>query len=716
MLMTLHDNTMRCPICQSGMLELKYTAGPLDYFRNANYPINCCVSCGYCNTTIPDTENRNAAYEEGNYDKGEGLLRKLLRPFLNWLEKRKLKLVLQYSDARSICEIGAGKGYFVREVIRNNIDCIGIEPSNRSYACSREVVGDAVLNTSLAVYSRSNKKKFDAVVLWHVLEHIGDLEETLAQIKGLLSEEGKLFIAVPNKASLQSRIGKARWYHLDPPRHIHHFTPSALKAKLEGNNFGIVDVRYDSFFQNYLGDLLTLLNLVTPMSNALVNFIKRNRYYYDTNKPLALVSILWNLLLLPLVLFPAMVLTLVSQLMRRAGTIVVVAEPANAHGGCPDRNVYFIDPVGGRAGMNYYDMELAKGMVSAGCCVHLYTCDETREQGSDAIRLHKYFRDIYGKDRKLVRAGRYIRGLLKSLAEIRHNAASLVHTHIFHFNVREVWTIAMIRLHGFRCVATVHDVESVSGKKGGGILVSLTLRLVNGVIVHNEFSLNELQKHADRQRKKARYCVIPSGNYINTCHAMEQSAARRKLGIADAAQVILFFGQLKKTKGLDVLAAAIPGIVDEHRDACFMVAGREYDAKYDDYKAMIPADMLANNCRFFTRFIREDEIDDFYSSADIVVLPYRKIYQSAVLLMAMSYGKCVVASNIPGMTGVVEEGINGFLFNDGDSDDLARVISRLLKDPDLRNSAASKGFETMQQQHDWKDIAQKTLEFYETVR
>jgi hypothetical protein len=162
-------------------------------------------------------------------------------------------------------------------------------------------------------------------MLLHVLEHLEDVEVCLEQIKAVLSSQGKLIIAVPNKASLQARFGKEDWYHLDPPRHLHHFTPPALKGVLRAHGYHIDGEYQDSFFMNFTGDIVTILNRLSPRKNALINLLKKNKHFYAEGISGALLSIIWNILLMPFLVLPTLIVTGVSQLMQSAGTMIVIA-------------------------------------------------------------------------------------------------------------------------------------------------------------------------------------------------------------------------------------------------------------------------------------------------------------------------------------------------------------------------------------------------------
>ena len=92
---------------------------------------------------------------------------------------------------------------------------------------------------------------FDAITLWHVLEHVHDLSQYVQRLKALLKEKGKLFIAVPNYTSLDAKIYKEYWAAYDVPRHLYHFSPKSMQVLMEKQGLKIVDHKpmwYDSFY------------------------------------------------------------------------------------------------------------------------------------------------------------------------------------------------------------------------------------------------------------------------------------------------------------------------------------------------------------------------------------------------------------------------------------------------------------------------------------
>jgi SAM-dependent methyltransferase len=129
-------------------------------------------------------------------------------------------------DGARVLDAGAGGGRLVAALRRAGYDASGIEPSARS-AARAEAAGLPVARESIEEHESSG---LDAVVLWHVLEHMDDPAAALTRVSGWLAPGGVVLVGVPNIASLQARIGRGGWLHLDAPRHRVHLTPAGVAA------------------------------------------------------------------------------------------------------------------------------------------------------------------------------------------------------------------------------------------------------------------------------------------------------------------------------------------------------------------------------------------------------------------------------------------------------------------------------------------------------
>ncbi|RDH81209.1 MAG: glycosyl transferase [endosymbiont of Galathealinum brachiosum] len=375
--------------------------------------------------------------------------------------------------------------------------------------------------------------------------------------------------------------------------------------------------------------------------------------------------------------------------------------------------VGIIEPVGAHGGMNYYDFGLANGLVKSNCQVILYTSEETSSEGVSAFEIKKTFKGVWGKAPKVLRAVRFVYGLYDSLKDAKVNDVAVIHFHFFHYTVLEVLSVKLAKKFGFKVVVTAHDVESFAVKRGGSRAKKI-LQSVDKVIAHNEVSKCELV--AEVLLSEDSTCIIPHGHYLDSIGILpDKTLAREKLGLSVDDKVLLFFGQIKKVKGLDILLKSLPRVIKIHPDLKLVIAGKVWKDDFSIYKKLISDNKLENYVISHIRYISDSDVANYYLSADLVVLPYRKIYQSGVLLMAMSYGVPVLASDILGMTEIVQDGNNGFLFVSEDVNNMSMRLKKILMNPKDLTKMGVAGHKTVVTEHDWSQIGSMTCKVYETI-
>ncbi|MGB9031962.1 MAG: glycosyltransferase family 4 protein [Acidobacteriaceae bacterium] len=375
-------------------------------------------------------------------------------------------------------------------------------------------------------------------------------------------------------------------------------------------------------------------------------------------------------------------------------------------------SVAVIEHVGGHGGMDYYDVGLCRGLLAAGCRVSLYTCDETADPGVATLRFRPVYGRLFASRSRWMRAWRFLKGLTVALGNAVVRREKVCHFHFFEHALPELAEVTLARLYGRKIVATVHDVEPLGGNQKTSRHARI-YRHVDRLIVHNNASLEELVKlGVDR----AKISVIPHGNYLDKVPASINSVeARSALGIRQNAKVALFFGQIKQVKGLDLLIRAIADISREIEEVTLLVAGRPWRVEFSQYDRLIDELGIRDRCVLHLRYIPDSEVHLYYGAADIVVLPYREVYQSGVVLMAMSYGRPVLVSDLPGMTAVVTEGDNGYVFRQGSATSLAQALTRAFQDGQERQRMTEGALEYVRRNHDWNEIGKQTVELYRAV-
>ena len=159
-----------------------------------------------------------------NTDKG------LLNKLYQWVRKltleQKASLIIGETKAKgTILDVGAGIGAFLSVMKEKGWSVKGIEPDEVARANAEKLFQLALAQPSELYRLPANS--YDAITLWHVLEHIHDLHNYVEQLKALLAEGGKIFIAVPNYTSADAAAYRNYWAGYDVPRHLYNFNPKA---------------------------------------------------------------------------------------------------------------------------------------------------------------------------------------------------------------------------------------------------------------------------------------------------------------------------------------------------------------------------------------------------------------------------------------------------------------------------------------------------------
>ncbi len=375
--------------------------------------------------------------------------------------------------------------------------------------------------------------------------------------------------------------------------------------------------------------------------------------------------------------------------------------------------VAIIEPVGGHGGMNFYDFALAGALAGLGVETVVYTCDETDIPHSAGFDTELPFRRIYGQSHKLLRAARYVIGLSRALLSARRRGLGVAHFHLFHPGAMEWLSVGAARLAGLRVVITAHDVTSFAGS-GSHLTGKRIYGLADGIIAHNRATADELVSALGLASD--RIDVISSGHYMAVCEdAPDRRTARERLGVPPDQTLVLFFGQIKEVKGLDLLIDAFARVCEGRPSVRLMIAGKVWKDDFSRYQAMIDERGIAGQVLLDIRFIPDDEVADYYAAADVLALPYRRIYQSAVLLMALSHGRAVLVSDLPGMTDIVTHDETGYVFASGDTDQLCDRLARLVDDKALRQRLESSAIALMRDDYQWERVASDTLAVYRKV-
>ncbi len=236
-------------------------------------------------------------YESLDYishtDSKKTLLDRVYQLVRNYTLKKKLKLINSFnSEKGSILDIGAGTGDFLAISQKNGWQISGVEPNQNA----REIAQDKLNLDLQSDSSEISESKFDVITMWHVLEHVPNLEETVAQLKKLLQPKGTLVIAVPNHKSFDAEYYGAFWAAYDLPRHLWHFSQLAIKnlfAKKDMKVVKVLPMKFDAFYVSLLSEKYKTRK-VNPVKAFLVG-LRSNLNAKRTSEYSSLIYIIRNI-------------------------------------------------------------------------------------------------------------------------------------------------------------------------------------------------------------------------------------------------------------------------------------------------------------------------------------------------------------------------------------------------------------------------------------
>jgi 2-polyprenyl-3-methyl-5-hydroxy-6-metoxy-1,4-benzoquinol methylase len=248
-----------CPVCSKTSFNSWLESE--DYFLTGEkFTIVQCSSCGFRFTNPrPSTENLGSYYQSTDYishtDQKKGLFAAIYQNVRKYTLFSKYKLISRYKKSGQILDIGCATGQFLKYMQNKNWSVTGIEPDERTREYARKTQKiEAFPEEKLNELPTSS---FDVITLWHVLEHVSDLNTRMNQIKQLLKTDGVLVLALPNCDAFDAGFYGKYWAGYDLPRHLYHFTLSDVNKLAAAHGFRIDAVKpmkFDSFYVSLLSE------------------------------------------------------------------------------------------------------------------------------------------------------------------------------------------------------------------------------------------------------------------------------------------------------------------------------------------------------------------------------------------------------------------------------------------------------------------------------
>lgn len=294
----------------------------MDYITRERFDLVQCKECSLIFVNPLPKRDEIARYYPVSY---YGNRRSFFELFTIRSRIKKIKKMYQNSTSGKILDIGCGRGRLLYEMKKEGWDVFGTELSEHSCSMAREEFNLDIKKGDIKD-CRFPDNYFDVITMWHFLEHYHDPSELLKESYRILKDGGLLIISVPNIGSLQYYLSKKKWFHLDVPRHLYHFTLNTLSRLIKLNRFNIINKNNFSFEYDVFGFMQSMLNIISSTQNLLFKLISRDIDIKDifTSRDRRITFDLFLILLFtPILLISSTIISPIASLFGVGGTIEI---------------------------------------------------------------------------------------------------------------------------------------------------------------------------------------------------------------------------------------------------------------------------------------------------------------------------------------------------------------------------------------------------------
>jgi len=227
----------------------------------------------------------------------------------------------------------------------------------------------------------------------------------------------------------------------------------------------------------------------------------------------------------------------------------------------------------------------------------------------------------------------------------------------------------------------------------------------DGFIVMSDAVLKDLLSY----NQKVKYLRINHPVYNHFPPKINQNDAQKKLGIDVTKKTLLFFGIIRDYKGLDLLIEAMNYLDDSYQ---LIIAGETYGS-FDKYHEQIHSSKAKNRIHTFNKYIDDNEVTNYFSAAEVCILPYKSATQSGITAIANNYNLPIIATNVGGLTETIKDEVNGLIVDKPDAKLIASTIEKYYR-LELHTSFSNQ-LAKEKEENSWENFADKIVEFSLTL-
>ena len=277
------ERLTKCPLCKSGLF-LNYKEIVDHAVSKETFIICKCQNCSLLFTNPRPKEEKIGPYydfpEYYSHEKNNKNLTQLIyNKVRNYAVLQKVKLISELKEPGKLLDYGCGTGEFLQAAELKGWTIKGIEPTEKARNQANQILDGKVLEN---IELLEDKKKFDVITLFHVLEHIHTLRKTTKKIIKHLKSDGYILIAVPNPTSFDALKYRENWAGWDVPRHLYHFDETAItnfEQIFDLELVRTVPMPFDSYYVSLLSEGYT-----KPKQNLISKYLNAVKSGWESNK------------------------------------------------------------------------------------------------------------------------------------------------------------------------------------------------------------------------------------------------------------------------------------------------------------------------------------------------------------------------------------------------------------------------------------------------
>jgi glycosyltransferase involved in cell wall biosynthesis len=342
----------------------------------------------------------------------------------------------------------------------------------------------------------------------------------------------------------------------------------------------------------------------------------------------------------------------------------------------------------------------------------IFTIKGTRLQASENFRLIAAFPEYFGSRSKAAKLGDELRALHMLIREVWRHRRDTVHVQFFRSACLEFPVYFVLRPFVRRLVLTVHNALPHERRAGQHFFYRIWYSVVDCIHVLSDHTGQTLVDEFGVD--KASIVRTPHGNYnrfLSHFPPRDTSQVREALGVKEGSKLVLFFGLIREYKGVFRLLEAIPGL--ESDNVRVIISGGCSAPLAEKVQRRIDELGIEDVVEFNPEYLENQRLSDYLAAADLVVFPYENISQSGALLLAMTYGKAVVVSDLCGFREYVQHGETGWICDTSNPRCFSKSVDTVLLNPSLARKLGENAKRVSDREFSWRRIASDLVGTYQ---